>query len=333
MIRMAVIGVGAMGRNHARVCRDLADVQLVGIADPDEVTAQAVAQYYGVPAFASHQTLLEHAHPEAVIIAVPTRLHCAVATEVMEAGCHVLIEKPLAATTDEAQRLIALAASRGRVLAVGHVERHNPAIVELRRRIADGELGRVFQIHARRLGPFPARVRDVGVILDLATHDLDVMRFLTGSEPVRLYAEAHRAVHTSDEDLFSGLLRFTNGVIGLLEINWLTPTKTRELWVTGERGVFRADYLTQDLYFYENAEAHAMQWTALSVLRGVSEGTMYRYALDKKEPLRAEQEAFVAAIRDEPAPIVSGADGLAALKLALAFVQSSQSQQVLELSA
>ena len=125
------------------------------------------------------------------------------------------------------------------MLTVGHIERFNPAIRELRRRLAAGELGRIFQIHATRLGPFPARIRDVGVVVDLAPHDLDVMRYLVGSEPIRLYAETERRIHTEHEDLFIGIMKFANGVVGMLDINWLTPTKRRTLTVTGERGHVR----------------------------------------------------------------------------------------------
>lgn len=329
MIRMAVIGAGAIGRNHARVCRDNPAVALVGLADANLEVAQTVAGLYGTKPYADPLAMLAEVKPDAVIVAVPTHAHAAVATAAVAAGCHVLVEKPIAATVAEAESIIARAQAADRVLAVGHIERHNPAVRALHQRLSAGELGRVFQIHARRLGPFPARIRDVGVVLDLATHDLDVMRYLTGSEVVRLFAETQREIHTSSEDLFSGLVKFANGTIGVLEINWLTPTKIRELWVTGERGMFRADYLTQDLYFYENAEAgeRAMPWETLSVLRGVSEGTMLRYALPKQEPMRAEHEAFIAAIRGEPSASVTGADGLAALRLALALVDSGATHE------
>ena len=147
------------------------------------------------------------------------------------------------------------------MLTVGHIERFNPAIRELRRRLEAGELGRIFQISATRLGPFPARIRDVGVVVDLAPHDLDVMRFLVRAEPVRIYAETERRIHTEHEDLFNGTVRFANGVLGVLNINWVTPTKRRVLTVTGERGMYVADYISQDLVFYANPEAQRHRWT------------------------------------------------------------------------
>jgi predicted dehydrogenase len=273
--------------------------------------------------------MLEEMQPDVVTVAVPTNAHFRVVLDTLEASCHVLVEKPIAATLEEGQRMIERAAGLGRILAVGHIERYNPAVTELKRRLDAGELGDIFQVHARRLGPFPARVRDVGVVVDLAPHDLDIMRYLTGKEVERLYAETEQEIHTAHEDLFSGLIRFENGVLGVLNINWLTPTKVREVMVTGQRGMFLANLLTQDLYFYENEEAGGLDWSHLSLLRGVGEGQMVRLRLRRREPLRAELEAFVTAAKGEPGSIVSGSDGLIALKLAQALVRSGQEHQVI----
>jgi len=243
-----------------------------------------------------------------------------------------LVEKPIAATIEEAQNLVHLSAQLNRVFMVGHIERFNPAIIELKRRLSSGELGRVFQINARRLGPFPPRIRDVGVVMDLATHDLDIMRYLTGSEVVRVFAETRREVHSSREDLFIGTLRFANSTIGLLEINWLTPTKIRELYVTGERGMFLVNYITQDIYFFENAETNGSDWSALSLLRGVSEGSMMKYAIHKKEPLRSELEAFVSCVQGNGLCISNGYDAYVALALATALIESAYEGGVKEVS-
>jgi len=330
-LRAAVIGVGAMGRNHARVYNEIPDVDLVAVADLDPARAREAARLYGAQAYIDYRRMLEEVRPEVVSIAVPTQHHFPVAVEAMEAGCHVLVEKPIAANLEEGRRLIERAAELGRVLAIGHIERYNPAVIELKRRLDAGELGQIFQVHARRLGPFPARVRDVGVVVDLAPHDLDIMRYLTGSEVRRLYAETEQEIHTEHEDLFAGLLRFDNGVVGVLTINWLTPTKVREITVTGQRGMFLANLLTQDLYFYENEEAGGLDWNHLRLLRGVSEGQMVRLRLHRREPLRVELEAFVEAVRQGSAGIVTGEDGLTALRLAHALVRSGREGRVIEL--
>ena len=174
--------------------------------------------------------------------------------------------------------MIEAAAAAGRMLTVGHIERFNPAIRELRRRLDAGELGRIFQISATRLGPFPARIRDVGVVVDLAPHDLDVMRFLVGAEPVRIYAEAERRIHTDHEDLFTGIgASSRTGSLGVLNINWLTPTKQRVLTVTGERGMYVADYITPGPRLLRQPRGVAGDpSTAARRSRSVTEGEMTR---------------------------------------------------------
>ena len=195
-----------------------------------------------------------------------------------------------------------------------------------------GELGKIFQVLCRRVGPFPDRVRDVGVVVDLGPHDLDLMRFITGAEPTRVYAETEQRIHTAHEDLLMGLLRFDNDIAGMLEINWLTPEKVREVTVLGEKGMFRANDLTQDLFFFENAAADSLTWGHLSLLKGVSEGRMVRYPIRRYEPLRAELEAFANAVLNDTATPVSGEDGLRALQLALALVESGKTHQQIEVS-
>jgi UDP-N-acetylglucosamine 3-dehydrogenase len=320
--RVAVIGVGSMGSNHVRVFRDLDNVDLVAVADRDVKTTEAIAGRYGVRAYADFQEMIDRERPHAVTVAVPTSAHYSVAKCALERGCHVLVEKPIAATLEEAQQLVAVR-PKARVLMVGHIERFNPAVIELKRRLANGELGRIFQIQARRWGPFPPRIRDVGIVIDLATHDLDIMRYLSNSEAIHVYAQTNRALKNASEDMVTGVIRFKDDMLGLVDINWLTPTKIRELTVTGDLGMFRVDYLTQDLYFFQNSEANRISWEALSVIRGVSEGTMTRFPISKKEPLRAELEAFIAAVEGRIDDVVSGEDGLTALALALALIESS----------
>jgi predicted dehydrogenase len=325
-----VIGVGAMGRNHARVYSELPEAELVAVADVDAKLADAAAGKFGARAYTDYRVMLEQEKPDAVSIAVPTVMHEEAGMAAMEAGAHVLIEKPIAHTVEAGRRLIAKAESLRRHLMIGHVVRFNPAIQMLRQKLANGDLGRIFQIFCRRAGPFPARIRDVGVVVDLAPHDIDIMRYLAGSNPIRVYAETERRIHTDHEDLLWGTFRFADGAVGTLEINWLTPTKIRETLVLGERGLFRVDDLTQDLYFYENAHAHGVQWQTLETLRGVSEGSMIRFAIQRYEPLKAELQAFLADICDNKPSSVSGEDGLEALRLSLALMESGNTHRVIE---
>lgn len=326
-IKVAVIGVGAMGRNHARVYADIPAAKLVGVADTNKELAKDVTRRYGGRAYIDFCQMLDDEEPDAVTVSVPTVDHLEVITEVFHRGIDALIEKPISFTIEEGQQIIHAARRAGVKLMIGHIERFNPAVQALKAHLADGELGRVFQIDARRQGPFPGRVKDVGVVIDLAVHDLDIMRFVTGEEVKRVFAETERRIHSAHEDLLTGLVRLTDGTVGTLMINWLTPTKIRELNVIGELGMFRVDYLTQDLYFYENADAPVEDWP-LRVLRGVSEGRMIRHVVAKREPLRMEQEAFLAAVRGEIPVPVTGEDGLQALELAKAIVASGLEHQV-----
>ncbi|NQT18425.1 MAG: Gfo/Idh/MocA family oxidoreductase, partial [Planctomycetes bacterium] len=252
------------------------------------------------------------------------------AKEVIDRGIHVFIEKPFTLRVAEGKELITAASEKGIKLAVGHIERFNPAVAEMKRHLADGQLGRVYQIHARRVGPFPPRVDDVGVILDLATHELDIMEYITNSPISSLYAETERKIHASHEDLLLGVLKFENGTVGVLDINWLTPTKIRELALLGERGMFLVNYLTQDFYFYENAFANG-QWEGLSAIMGVSEGRRVKYEVKRREPLRVELEDFVNCVLYDRRPEVTGEEALRAIFLAEKMIESGDTGQVVHL--
>ena len=329
MIRVAVIGLGAMGRNHVRVLTDLEGVKLAAVCDTDSEAVESVGQKHDVPAYTSWDEMLERETLDAVVVAVPTRFHLEAALAVLARGCHVLVEKPIASDLEEGRRLVDSARRANKVLAVGHIERFNPAVRELKQRVARGEIGRMFQLQARREGPFPARIRDVGVVIDLATHDIDVIDSTVGSRVQRLYAETERRIHTEREDILNALLKFDTGALGVLQVNWLTPTKIRELSVLGERGMFVCDYLTQDLMYYKNAE-FPPPTDARRHARAVAEGEAIRFPIAQTEPLRLELEAFLDAVRGEREIEVDGEAGLRALHLALALVHSANESKVLD---
>lgn len=321
-----------MGRNHVRVWDEaIADVDLVAVADPDPAAVGAATKGRRARGFEDAERMLAEEELDLVSIVAPTSLHLRASLSALRAGAHVLVEKPIAATREEALEMIASANAAGRMLSVGHIERFNPVIRELKRRLDDGELGRVFQISATRLGPFPARIRDVGVVVDLAPHDLDVFRYLIGAEPVRIYAETERRIHTQHEDLFNGMLKFDNGVIGVLNINWLTPTKRRVLTVTGERGMYTADYIAQDLVFTANPGA-VETWVnrgAGAAITSVTEGEMTRRSIRREEPLVVELREFARAVRDGGPPPVDPRDAIVALLLARKMVDSALAGQAI----
>ena len=330
MTRIAIVGLGVMGRNHARILGDLEGAEVVAVCDPSE-EAMAWAGRRHLKGYRSHQEMFERERLDAVTVAVPTRFHREVGLAAMERGLHVMMEKPIAADLDEARQLVEAANRHGSIFAVGHVERFNPAVREAKHRLENGEMGRIFQIQSRRQGPFPSRVRDVGAVIDLATHDLDVMRYLLDAEVVRLYAETERRIHTEHEDMLNALLKFENGTVGVVQVNWLTPTKIRELLVLGERGMLQLNYLTQDLIFYENSIAASLEHP-LSMLTGVTEGALVRYTVSRAEPLQLELESFLNSVGTKTPPEVGGEDGLRALALALDLVRSGAEGRVLDLT-
>lgn len=325
-LRAGVIGLGMMGRNHVRVWDEVEGVELVAVADPDSTAVGRATHGRRARGFDDPERMLAEEELDLVSVVAPTSLHRPLVLAALDAGANVLVEKPIAGNRDDALEMISAAEAAGKLLSVGHIERFNPAIRELRRRLADGELGRVFQITAQRLGPFPARIRDVGVVVDLGPHDLDIMRYLIGSEPVRIYAETERRIHTEHEDLFHGIMKFENGVVAVLDINWLTPTKRRTLTVTGERGMYVADYISQDLAFYSNPDADT--WDNRGVA-SVSEGEMTRRSIRREEPLRVELAEFARAVREGGPPPVAPHDAMVALLLARKMVESALTGQVI----
>ena len=331
-LRAGVVGLGMMGRNHLRVWDAVEGVELVAVADPDPGALQRATLGREVRGYDDAERMLVEEGLDLVSVVAPTSLHLPLTLAALRSGANVLVEKPIAATREEAVAMIEAAEAAGRMLTVGHIERFNPAVRELRRRLAAGEIGRTFQITATRLGPFPARIRDVGVVVDLAPHDIDVMRYLVGSEPVRVYGEAARRIHTEHEDLFTGIMMFANGVIGVLDINWLTPTKKRTLTVTGERGMYVVDYIAQDLVFYANPDA-AETWVNAGSERAptvasVSEGEVTKRVIHRREPLAVELEEFARAVREGGPPPVHPRDAMIALLLARKMVESASTGQV-----
>jgi UDP-N-acetylglucosamine 3-dehydrogenase len=320
MLKAAVVGLGSMGRNHARVYRELDGVDLIGVADQNESIAEEMGRRYSAQVFTDYRKLIDEAKPDVVSLALPTVHHFECAMAFVDAGTNVLVEKPITKTVEQAHELVAAAKQKNVTLAVGHIERFNPAVRELRRRLDEGMAGRIYQAHARRLSPYPSRIQDSGVVVDLASHDIDLLRYLISDEIVRIHAETLRSINSDREDLLNGMIRFRNGAVGVLDVNWITPTKVRVLTITGARGMFRCDLLSQELFFFENESAPS-QWDQLSILRGVSEGNVLGIRIQRYEPLMAELNDFVSAVREGRDPVVTGEDGTETLRLALEFVR------------
>jgi predicted dehydrogenase len=330
-LRGAVLGLGMIGRHHARLLQSSPRVDFAGAVDPAGDRFGVVHEKHLV--FADLDSLLRTGAPDFAIVAVPTEEHVAVVRALAAEGVHVLVEKPLAASTAEARELIDACHDAGIRAAVGHVERFNPALLELRRRAQDGQLGQIFLIATERIGPFPDRVRDVGVIKDLATHDLDLVRWLGGAPVERVSAETQHRMEREHEDMVLATGRLENAISFNCVVDWLSPTKVRRTRVLGERGMLVADTLTADLTFFANGTI-ASEWPATQSLRGVSEGDATRYALARREPLLVELETFCDMLAGEAnAPVVTLTEGLDTVIVAEAALASARTGHTVALEA
>jgi predicted dehydrogenase len=318
-----------MGRNHLRILSDRPGARLVAVADPiGDVLSQAIASS-GARGYADPLAMIADADLDGVVIAAPTNAHLALALAAIDRGVAVLIEKPLAGTVEEALRIVQAARVCGVPVQVGHVERFNPAVLELGRLLQAGWLSTVYAIVSRRAGPFPARIRDVGVTIDLATHDVDILSWIAGERPTRVFAELAQRIHADHEDLLFGLLHFPSGATGMLDVNWLTPAKRRQLVVVGEEGMFELDYLTQRLTFTRADVGHP---TMIGGYAPTFMGEVVELPVANAEPLGAELDAFMGVIRDGTAPDVSAVDGAWAVAIASGLLQAGKDGHPVDLS-
>src|SRR3954453_2875176 len=311
-----------IGRHHARLLQAAPDVDFAGAVDPDGDRYRAVHDPGKV--FASIDELGEL---DFAIVAVPTELHVEAVRALAARGAHLLVEKPLAATTAEAREIIDLVAAAGVRAAVGHVERFNPALLELRRRL--DELGEVLLIRTERVGPFPDRVKDVGVVKDLGTPDLDLVRWLGGAPVQSLAAQTGHVMGREHEDLVLITGRLASGVTFSCNVDWISPTKIRRTRVLGEQGMFEADTLTADLTLFRNGDRATAPW--LQQQRGVTEGDITRFAIAKPEPLGAELQAVLAMARGEDSDVVTLEEGLETVRVAEAVLESARSGESVHL--
>lgn len=298
-LRIGVAGVGVMGRNHARVAAGMREFALTAVFDPDVITAQGVAEVYEASAYTTVGDFVASGL-DAAIVSTPNRFHADVGVALLEAGVHVLVEKPIAATVADARRIIDAAKANDRVLMVGQVERFNPAVEAVKRAIAGED---VISIQVTRVGPFPPRMGEVGVVIDLAVHDIDIIRHLTGSEIIEVQPQLART-RADREDTALLQFRLENGVIAHITTNWVTPYKTRTLQVATRTKFVVADLMTRQVTEYFGQQPDGSYST-----RGVMSWP--------NEPLKAELEAFAHAITTGEPPAVTGEDGLKNLEVAL----------------
>ncbi len=307
-INVGVLGVGAMGYNHARVYSKLDEANLIAVSDVSERTLKKVSEKYNAKSYSNYDDLLNDSEIQVVSVCVPTTHHHNVVMDAIEHGKHVLVEKPIAFTLEEAKEMIEAAHKKGVILGTGHVERFNPAVQKAKELIENDVIGDIVSASAKRVGPYPPRIKDVGVTIDLAIHDLDVMYYLFGEEVIDVYSSMGSILERSGyEDHAEIMVNFTGGMAGMLEVNWLTPYKRREISITGTDGIISVDYIDQSI------DVHGKFAQDIQI--------------EHKEPLGEELRSFLDAVKNNKKPVITGEDGYNALKMVIAANLSSKNNQ------
>lgn len=326
-LRVAVVGTGIMGMNHARVLSELG--ALAGICDVSEGAAKAAARRFSVPAYRSIKEMLESDRElGAVVVSTPTVSHKELALAAVAAGKHLLVEKPLSDNVADARAIAGAAEGAGLTLAVGHIERHNPAVKYARTAIARGQYGKVITASAKRVSSYPGRISDVGVVVDLAIHDMDIIRYVTGSDAEAVFAAGGIQAAGRHEDHADIMMMLQNGATGLVEVNWLTPMKIRKLSLTCSQRFVEVDYMSQTV---DVSSSQAMDVDTSDLSQIPQEHDHRHITLKKQEPLRNELADFLDAMERKRRPLVGGDDGVEAVRMARAALESIRQRKVIEM--
>jgi UDP-N-acetylglucosamine 3-dehydrogenase len=309
---VAVIGTGFWGKNHARIYKELESTELVAICDVDAERAKTIASQLGVKAYTSSTQMLKNEKIEAVSVCTWSTSLAKEALKSLRAGKHVLVEKPMATSTRQAEKLLLTAEKNGLHFTVGFLMRFIPGLRHIREAVENKKIGELVCATAKRVSQWPERIGDVGVVKDTAIHDIDVMRFVFGEDPITVYAKAGNMRHKNFEDYALIMLTFADGKTAFIESNWLTPYKTRTLTVTGSDAIMRLDYVTQELW-----------------IEAANENVQPKYPW--QEPLKAELQHFADCIMEKQKPVVTGEDGVKALSIAIAALKSSAENKAIRL--
>jgi len=309
---VAVIGTGQWGKNHARVYKELPSAELVAICDVNAERAQAIAKQHGIKAYSDSTQMLKDKSIEAVNVCTWSTILFKEAQKALNAGKHVLVEKPMATTPQQARKLVQTAEENGLHLTVGFLMRFIPGLQQICQSVVDKRIGELVCATAKRVSQWPERIGDVGVVKDTAIHDIDVMNYLHGEQPTSVYATMGSMRIKKFEDYAQMMLTYKDGRTAFIESNWLTPYKTRTLTVTGSEAIVRLDYITQELSIEQKTETVQPRATF-------------------QEPLKAELQHFVDCIVEKKKPLVTGEDGVRALEVATAAIASSAKKKAIQL--
>jgi len=314
-LNAGVIGVGNMGRHHARNYAEIASTNLTAVADINPKTAKEVGSRYKCRSYDDYKVMLEKEKLDLVSIAVPTKYHKQVSLDCIAKGINILIEKPIAATVEDAKEVVQKAKQRGIKFTVGHIERFNPAVLKLKEMIDQGKLGEIVAITAFRLGPTPNHIKDANVIVDIGVHDIDIMNWFFGKLPARITAQGGRALIKNTEDHIEAFLDYGSGT-GIMLANWITPLKVRKLAVSGKKAYVELNYITQELDFYESNVVTEYDDFGDFLIKFGENQKKKTITVKNIEPLRAEIIAFAKAIRTNTRPPVTAREAIDALDIA-----------------
>ncbi|MCF0248215.1 MAG: Gfo/Idh/MocA family oxidoreductase [Synergistes sp.] len=310
-IRVGVVGVGHLGMHHARIYNEIMGAELVGVADIDKERAGMIGDRFCVPAYSNIEELMKDAHPDAVSIVVPTSAHYEVARTAIENGLHVLIEKPVTTTVDEAEDLLERAVKKDVILQVGHIERFNSAVEHAREYIKNP-----YFIQTRRMGPFTPRIRDVGVVLDLMIHDIDIILSMVNSEITSISAMG-RKVATNYEDIASVQLQFENGTLAQVLVSRVSEKRLRTMEISEPDNFVTLNFETQDITL-QHCE-HKSDGSLIEVIE--------HPVFPKTEPLKIELQHFISCIREGHQPMVGIKDGKRALEVCVAVLRQIDGEE------
>jgi len=316
-LRVAVIGAGNMGRHHIRHYASRPDTELVAVVDADIARANEYAKKYKTKAFSNYKDVIKDG-VDAVSVAVPTKLHKSVASDFLNAGTHVLCEKPIAPNIIDAQAMIDLARKKKRVLTVGHIERFNPSVIRLKEMIRGGELGEVKTMIFQRMGTLPPQIKEDNVLVDIGVHDIDIANFLLSSRPLKMYARGQKIFNAKREDVVDSMLIYPGATVHL-QTNWITPHKVRRLTLAATKGYVELDFMSQDLRLWRHNYSHEYNDYGEFVMRFGQVNDAEIIEVSKEEPLKYELDAFMAAIQGKKSNYVLPEDARDALMIALAL--------------
>ncbi len=330
-LNVGVIGVGNMGKHHARNYSSIPNVTLAALCDISSDVLKPFTQQYKCNGYTDLNDMIERESLDAVSITAPTKTHYRIAKTIINSGINLLIEKPICDNVDEAEELIQLAKEKGVVLMVGHIERFNPAVLKLKELIEQNTIGKITSIIAKRVGAFPAQIKDANVIIDLAVHDIDIFSYLLEQKPDNIYGNAGTALSSKREDYAEIFLTYGDQN-GFIQVNWITPIRIRNLAVTGTKGYIELNYMTQELLLYEsNYSADFDNFGDYIIKFGIP--NKHEVTLDKQEPLSIELRHFLTCVETEATPLITGEQGKQALTTALQVMATMNMSSIVSQTA